>query len=511
MDRADRPQEGETDLRALFLGVWSARMPAFVALIAVSLGYWGIWAVRQIGAPEFYSRIIQFNFPTITQGEYPNASPFRVADLIAPGVLTRVYETARLAERGIDKDTFAESFNIHAYIPDHHLILEKYRKAINRKGIASGEIAVLQNQMNEEIGLKKNNFARLSFMLRDEMDLNEQDINDLLLDVPRQWAKLAIKTYGSIYPAVTTYSVKLFDWERYETLDYLVAASLVQKNIGRMLKSIKNLADLPNGKTIRDKKTGTTLPDLEQSVTETANYHLAELSAPVRFLGIAKNREKAALYFRNELLRVERELRRRRAHAAVAQDTLNRYTRTASGSDVARQEPDSSGIAATPQLDGCFLDQLTRLIKNSEDKEYRQSLSDMILRYGTEAADIERNIDLKKLTVANLAKPAPDAEAAAKYAASFERGLPVILATLRTHVETLNRIHKESITFDGVLYETGGNDEMDIDGGPSVSNKDMLFYALLAIAAPFGTVVVVLTARWMRSRRGGLKTLISED
>ena len=68
MNQVDQPQADEVDLRNLFLKMWATRTPAFIALLVVTLGYWGIWAAVQWSAPTTYSRLIQFTFrrqPTV--------------------------------------------------------------------------------------------------------------------------------------------------------------------------------------------------------------------------------------------------------------------------------------------------------------------------------------------------------------------------------------------------------------------------------------------------------------
>ena len=66
-------------------------------------------------------------------------------------MLARVYDANGLAERGIDEEAFANGFNIQSYIPDYDLILRKYRVAVARKRITSGESKSCRKGLRVEI------------------------------------------------------------------------------------------------------------------------------------------------------------------------------------------------------------------------------------------------------------------------------------------------------------------------------------------------------------------------
>ena len=506
MNQADQPQADEVDLRNLFLKMWATRTPAFIALLVVTLGYWGIWAAAQWSAPTTYSRLIQFTFPEAADGLYPNGSPFRIADLTAPGVLSRVHDANRLAERGISEEQFVQGFNILSHIPDYDLIIQKYMIDIDHKKTTRSEISHLNEDMASELEQASSHMAKLSFTpyWRTGTVLHENDIEKILLDVPRLWAETAADVHGAIYPDTVVYRAETFEALNYESLDYPAIVDLLEDNFTSLLDAIDILMTYPNGTVMKDEKTGNTLPDLQRLVMNVVNYELAAISAPIQMLGIAKDRRGMALYFRKKLLRLERELVRTQMQGEAARDILFRDTRTPSGKDDASQASSDNWIAGTPHLDTGFLSKLIALAQQGEDLLYRQSLSDKILDHGTAAAEIEQDILRMRAILDGFAGPPPDAEEAGRYIALFEQGVPAVLTTVQEHAEAAHRIRaaliRDRLAYGGTLYRTTGSVRMEITGGMTLSTLDLLLYPLLAGTALFGIMFTVMARRWMRER-----------
>ena len=61
---ANTPRNDEIDLYVLWRNMWAARIPVLLAVAAVTLGYWGFWAVQHLRTPPVYSysHIVRFTF-----------------------------------------------------------------------------------------------------------------------------------------------------------------------------------------------------------------------------------------------------------------------------------------------------------------------------------------------------------------------------------------------------------------------------------------------------------------
>ena len=494
----------EIDLRTLFLNMWAVRRVVLLAVVLVMLAYWGLWTVKQVLAPSAstYSRIVQFTFKGVEQGRYPNGSPFRMADVVAPSVLAMVYEANGLADQGVSQAAFVQSFNIQPYAPDYNLIVKKYESAISRKGITGEEIAALQERMKSELQQASARSAKVSFRPARGVRIAESAIDKILLDVPRLWAEKAIDSDGVANLDVTIYSSKMFDDDRFKALDYMIAMDLVQDNIRLINNNIDELLKRPNGSVVKDNESGYSLPDLQKAIDDVVSYDLQQLVTPIQDLGVTKNREIVSLYYQYKM----RELEQRRDHE-LSQASLIRETLTQYGQNLAGERPSPAAGATTigaPQFGDEFLDRVIDLTQKGGDMEYRQGLTNQMLDHRKEAAELD--FELAKMNVVLSAVSSKDrkSEAEAEYIAILEASFPIILEKLRDYVEVTNRIYaklsKQNLGYSGLLYKAGGSDDMVVSGA-ILTKRDILIFALLVFVTLFGTLVIAMMVRWLKKAK----------
>ena len=502
-------QEDEIDFRGLFKKIWAVRVPVAVAVLIVTLGYWGLWGLKQIALPSSitYSRIVQFTFKGADQEQYPNGAPFRIADVVAPGILSLAYEVNGLDSHNVPEAAFVQSFAIQSYAPDYNLIIEKYEGAMGRRGITGEEIAELQARMKAELAQASARSARLSFTPAKGVHLRENQIDKILLDVPRLWAEKAIESDGVTNLDMSIYSSRIFSAQRFEALDYMIGLDLVQDNIRLIKGNIAELIELPNGRVIADDQTGYRLPDLEKDIDDIVDYDLQQLSTPIQDLGIAKNSDIVELYYRYKIRDLERDRSYALAQASLVRDTLDNYSRgdvrpdRNANSDL----PNRSGLGqTTPQFSDDFIDRVIDLTQQGSDLEYRQKLTDQILEYKKEAAEVEYEIARIKGVLEAIADSgnANINELKEHYLALLEKSFPEILSRLQGYTDVIGRIYrklsKENLGYSGMLYKIGGADELTV-AGSWVGRRDLLIYGVLLFIALFGTLAVAMIIRSVRA------------
>ena len=463
----------EMDLRALIMLAWGMRYHLVVAFVAVTIAYWGYWLVRsdEPSRPT-YSRVVQFVFDGVEQGQYPNGSPFHIGDVIAPRLTSSLYEIHGLRERGVPAEVFANAFSIEPYTPEYQYILERSEQLAERA--TSAELVVLQDRISAELDRASMGAALLSFRPLNPVPLTEADIGKLLLDLPELWAARAIEQYGVLELDVPRYSPNLFDPVRIGELEYLDGLEAIRRNAGLLLDSVAALRGMPHGHFVRDPESSGTLIDVERTVNEVIAYDVSRLSAHIVQRGVA--RDLAALTtgyeYQVEQLDASVEL----ATARLADATRVVVSLGGLASVRAAPPPELSGVPApeSPSI---------------PEVSSMAALVDEMLARELEAARFARDLASRKLVLASLRER--DGEPSETDMAAVEGRLAAITTALASQVEVVERIHsllsKENFGYAGRLYRVGGGG-LVVPAPVSLRASDVYIYILLM----FGVLTVVL-------------------
>lgn len=502
----DSQQTDEIDLRQLLLKIWAVRVPVVVTLMLVTCVYWGFWAIKKFNAPNTYtySRIIQFTFKGIENQEYPNGSPYRLADVMAPSILSLAYNINDLDEYNIAESDFVQRFNIQPYAPDYNLIVKRYDKVLSNKRIKPEQIDTLQKRLQAELAQASIGSAQISFTPRQKRPLPKTLIDKILLDIPRLWAERAIETHGVAELDVPIYSNKIFNINRFESLDYLVSLGLLRDNIKLVLENIQLLLELPNGNTVKDLETGYTLPDLKKSITDIVSYDLQALLAPVLDLGITKNTDAVLLHYQYKVRKLTQQRDFLDEQAEIISTSLDQYSRVVYGEhqDNSGNPPTGQHASSTvPQLGDDFIDRIITMADQGKDLEYRQKLSDQILELRHQAASINFQIKLDQ-TILNSIKDRTEEDAVEfkqHYLDLLQKSFPVIIAQLQDYVAITNRIagllSKENLGYSGALYRPGGSSTLTVSTDKLITKQDIIIYTILMFFTLFSTLLVAMSYR----------------
>lgn len=95
-------EENEVSLLGLLQAIWGIRVWIVGGIILAML--LAVVAVLALRVADYQTRsqyVIQFRFEGRAEDRYPNGVPFSLGDIVAPAVLTQVFENQKLAEQGL--------------------------------------------------------------------------------------------------------------------------------------------------------------------------------------------------------------------------------------------------------------------------------------------------------------------------------------------------------------------------------------------------------------------------
>jgi len=268
------PQEDEIDLRELIQKIWATRRTVLLFLLVTTLIVTGVWSAKSYNAinaakPE-YQLTIDFTFNGIENDQYPNQTPFRLTDLIAPAVLTRVYNQNNLDKYEVQLADFIPNITITPYTPTRKLIFEKYLPSDDddKKKREQVETQEAQQALETELTQASKRAALISYTPQYEV-LPETVIIKLLRDIPSVWADKAIREKGVLRQNVQLYSDELFEPSIINNTTNLMALEITVNKTEQLKAPLNSLATLPAANNIRDTISGHTINDLQKLLLET--------------------------------------------------------------------------------------------------------------------------------------------------------------------------------------------------------------------------------------------------
>jgi hypothetical protein len=133
--------DSEIDLLRLARQIWKFKLLiVLVALVFVVVAGLYVSLTRILAKSDIYEYIIQTDFQGRDLDQYPNESPFRLSDIIAPAILSKIYTEKNIEKYGVDKDEFISAFTVAPYTKDRVIIKQKFELLFNKKKATLAEL-----------------------------------------------------------------------------------------------------------------------------------------------------------------------------------------------------------------------------------------------------------------------------------------------------------------------------------------------------------------------------------
>lgn len=448
----------EIDLVQLIKKVWATRLVVMIAALLTACLYITFIAFDFAGKAGFvrYSQVFDLTFKGADKGEFPNGTPFLISEMVSPAVLSAVFREHHLDQQGLTLDRFRRSIAIEPYAPEAPFIKQRFESQLSSK-LSPAEAAELQARMKAALESAQSGSVRI-FMTFDGEGISKELAQQILLDIGQVWAENAIKNDGVLKLDIPVYTAKIFNEERFESLDYLIGIELLLDNIGLVEANIESLKAIPASANVVDPETGFSLEDLSKTISDVKEYDLRQLMDPVKELGLTRNQDVVELYYNRKLNEMSLEKSFWLQRAELAAQVMNRYS---GGSGGLLSSHTASGV--TPQLSDAFLDRLVALSKEGGEQEFRQKLTGQILEYQDKALTIEQRTEEIKLVLAALRSEGGSASQLRDvYLQRVQEALPNVLTKLRSYTGVVNRLHEQlsrdaSASVSAIVVPQGGS------------------------------------------------------
>ncbi|WP_374287284.1 hypothetical protein [Pseudomonas fluvialis] len=493
----------EIDLGDLMLRIWATRVyvaKAVLVVLALFVLYIGVSYLLSEKTVR-YSQVFDLTFEGLRKGEFPNGSPFMISDITSPTVLNRVYRQNNLEAHDLKIDDFRRSVTIQPYAPDYALIRSKYEERLADKKLTPTDIAELQKQMANELAAAQSGSVIITLVLPEQRSLSKDLAQKILLDIPSSWADRAINEQGVLKPNVPVYSERIFNKERFENLDYLLGMDLILNSIKLVRSNIASLKEQPNASTLVDDESGFTLVDLDKAIQDVADYDIRQIIDPIKELGIARNPQVVKLYYTRRLADLQQEQKLWKDRAEVIRRVLAGYSSDKGSSPTAVSSNQNNMV---PQLGDAFLDRLLEVSRQGSDLEFRQKLTQEVLKYENQSIDLEQQIAEIKRVLATLNNGQnADQKLRDVYVKVVQEQLPSVLDSLSEYTRVMGRMYekqgKQNAGNISQLVEAQGG-SFRFYTNPIFESKDITLLIILMALVSVATVFLVMVASMIRLR-----------
>lgn len=268
------------DLFDLTKQIWNLKLLIVLfAFVFVVLAGIYTTTTRLLSKSDIYEYIIQTDFSGREKDQYPNGIPFRLSDIIAPAVLSRVYIANNVEKQGVGKGMFVAAFTVAPFSEERRFITKKYELLFDRKSARLADLQDIQRQQSLELQMASKS-AVIIRLDNTEIGLAANIVEEILKRVPTEWNKYSIDTKGALKPDIPIIQPEGFNNSVIEGLNTVEAFQLIIQRMDILSQQLVRVSNLPGGNLATDADTGLNAETLK---TKIRDLRIRMNAIPLRF------------------------------------------------------------------------------------------------------------------------------------------------------------------------------------------------------------------------------------
>ena len=460
-ERTDRYGDEEFEnrpvsLAPLFQTVWlyrqiiAAAVAGILLLTLVGLVGVMVWTGgERIGTVPF--RVM---FDGAEKGTYPNGLPFSTAEIVAAPVLTEVFEKNELKQYG-RYEHFKDAVSILQANEAIQLLTLEYQAKLSETRLTAAERTRLEDEFRRKRESLRDPQYSLNLRRRERFRAMPNPlVEKVLTDILDTWAQQAAERRGAVRYNIPTFSRNILQLDTLLSEDYTIGVDIVRSKVDRILRSVDQIASIPGAQVIRVGENRISLPEVRAGLEDIVRFNLQPLLAFIRASALSKDPRSLSSYVETQLFQIR--LSREQAASGVLrlQEALRDYVLQRGGLTMTDRGPaggtggssaQPGGVGALmPQLGESFLDRLVELSTQNNDIQYRQDLTDRIIRESVVVAILDKELAYYAELSRSVKGIGAGAGSASRTAAeTVTRRLKEAMAGITTAVDQLNAIYEE--------------------------------------------------------------------
>lgn len=257
--------------------VWSIRgwlvggiVIAVLAMVALILLF------RVASYEKITEYVIEFRFEGRNNNQYPNGTPFSLSDIVAPAVLSQIYEDDQISRYGMTFRDFQSAVTVAPFSLERQKIIDQF-STIDAKRATVAEFSEAQQKLERDLDAAMKRYAVLR-LTAGGFSIPSNEAAKILVDVAKAWERNAIDTRGVVKVDLPAVSPALFEEVNFQGLEKLNKLKFLHDNVAQLRRFVVQISNLPSGELVTDKSTGYTTAVLLNAI-DRATLQLTEVAA----------------------------------------------------------------------------------------------------------------------------------------------------------------------------------------------------------------------------------------
>ena len=270
-------EQSEVSLKDLIRGIWAMRGylvggMLFSALVAGSL----LLAFRVATYENVTEYVIEFRFEGRENNQYPNGTPFSLSDIIAPAVLSDVYEAEKISRFGLNYRDFQSAITIAPFVPERQKLIDKFQ-AIDARRATTAELDEAQEQLQRDLTAASQRYAVIRFTTTG-YSIPASAIAKILTDIAKSWERNAIEVRGVVKLNLNAVQPSLFNEANFSGLERLTSLRFINIKLKDLKIFVESMLNTPGGMIVVDEKSGYNISGLLSAINR-VSFQLLEVPA----------------------------------------------------------------------------------------------------------------------------------------------------------------------------------------------------------------------------------------
>ena len=246
--------------------IWTNRLrflvPVFLALI---VGAILSFSSMLSNTNSNFTYTVRFNFSGVQDLKYPNGETFALQDVIAPNVISEVYQELVEGQYEVAPEQFRRAFSITSYSPSRNLIIERYQRVSANRRISFAEASETQDELEAALRSATRGAAIIGFNNRNT-DLPDEVAKSALQKTVQAWSDYSVQTRGVLDVNVDVVSASFFDTQKLNGLGQINQLNAIMSMYDKLRTYVTSLSELPGAGAEIDRDTGNTVVTLRTQI-----------------------------------------------------------------------------------------------------------------------------------------------------------------------------------------------------------------------------------------------------
>ncbi len=372
------------DLGSLTDALLRSRRFVVAAMLLSALTLGAVFALLFFSIPrqQIFGHAVSFKFAGVDQGVYPSGLPFSIGDLVAPAVLSKVFEENSLDKYGLDRAKFAASISIVPYSPLLDGITDRFQTRLNDRKLSFVERQQIERQQRDEIEKASNAGALIRFHYDGRVPFDVSFGEKIVHDVASSWADHMASRMGVLQIVTMVSERPLVDEKSFAAVSDVIGMTLLASGVARLDTALRQIKKVRGIGSIVSSQNKLSAVSVEQELEDVEVKLLLEPSSAE-----ARN---SYVERRKAYLQAERQAFLSRGSAL--QSAMSGYLETDRNNQGAGETSgasSSTGGGTITQLDSEYIDRVINLTERAFNQAYRRELTDQQIGIRNSAAEVE--------------------------------------------------------------------------------------------------------------------------